>query len=94
MDPRFMFSAMAGVFCVVLIFATVTTVRHLSDRADPAVTRALRDRPATENKKTARRRYVTSTSCLYFGFRGCALQSKVTPIRVSLRQIVRHCRVT
>jgi hypothetical protein len=31
MDTRFIFSAMAGVFFVVLIFATITTVRHFSN---------------------------------------------------------------
>jgi hypothetical protein len=30
MDARFAFSALAGVFCAVLIIATVTTFRHLS----------------------------------------------------------------
>jgi hypothetical protein len=30
MDARFVFSALAGVFCAVLIIATVTTFRHLS----------------------------------------------------------------
>jgi hypothetical protein len=30
MDARFTFSALAGVFCAVLIIATVTTFRHIS----------------------------------------------------------------
>jgi hypothetical protein len=30
MDPRFVFSALTGLFCAVLIVATVTTVRHIS----------------------------------------------------------------
>jgi hypothetical protein len=30
MDPRFIFAALAGVHCVALIFAAVTTVRHIS----------------------------------------------------------------
>jgi hypothetical protein len=30
MDARFVFSALAGVFCAVLVIATVTTFRHLS----------------------------------------------------------------
>jgi len=37
MDPRFIFSALAGVLCLVLIFAAVTTVRHIS--AAPVVAR-------------------------------------------------------
>jgi hypothetical protein len=40
MDPRFIFSALVGAFCVVLIFATITTVRHISHRVDPVVSRA------------------------------------------------------
>jgi hypothetical protein len=36
MDPRFILSALAGMFCIV-IFATVTTIRHVSNRADPAI---------------------------------------------------------
>jgi hypothetical protein len=35
MDPRFMFSALIGAFCAAAIFATVTTVRHIANRADP-----------------------------------------------------------
>jgi hypothetical protein len=34
MDQRFVFSALAGVFCFVLIFATITTVRHISLRSE------------------------------------------------------------
>ena len=34
MDPRLIFSALAGVICVVIIFATVTTVRQISHRQD------------------------------------------------------------
>jgi hypothetical protein len=30
MDAHFAFSALAGVFCAVLIIATVTTFRHIS----------------------------------------------------------------
>jgi hypothetical protein len=30
-------TTLAGAFCVALIFATVTTVRHLSDRTDPVI---------------------------------------------------------
>jgi hypothetical protein len=37
MDPRFIFSALAGVVCVVIIFATITTVRHISHQSDSAV---------------------------------------------------------
>ncbi len=39
MDPRFIFSALAGVVCVAVIFATVTTVRHISHRSESAVSR-------------------------------------------------------
>jgi hypothetical protein len=39
-DTRFIFSAMMGVFCVVLIFAAVTTARHISDRAEPTISRS------------------------------------------------------
>jgi hypothetical protein len=39
MDTRFIFSALTGVFCVVMIFATVTTVRHLSNRPELAMSR-------------------------------------------------------
>jgi len=30
MDSRFVFSALTGLFCAVLIIATVTIVRHIS----------------------------------------------------------------
>jgi hypothetical protein len=36
MDPRFVLSALIGVFCVVVIFATVTTVRQISHQQDTA----------------------------------------------------------
>jgi hypothetical protein len=36
MDPRYIFSALAGVFAVVLIFAAITTVRHISDHSPSA----------------------------------------------------------
>jgi hypothetical protein len=39
MDTRFIFSALAGIFCLVLIFATVTTVRHIANRPEPTVSR-------------------------------------------------------
>ena len=39
MDTRFIFSALAGIFCVVMIFAAVTTVRHLSGRPELAISR-------------------------------------------------------
>jgi hypothetical protein len=39
-DQRFIFAALAGVFCVVLIFATITTVRHISNRLDSEMARA------------------------------------------------------
>jgi hypothetical protein len=34
-----MYSALIGAFCAAAIFATVTTVRHLANRADPAIVR-------------------------------------------------------
>jgi hypothetical protein len=40
MDTRFIFSAMTGVFCVVLIFAGITTARHISNRAEPTLSRS------------------------------------------------------
>jgi hypothetical protein len=36
MDPRYVFSALAGLLTAAVIFATITTVRHISHR--PAVT--------------------------------------------------------
>jgi hypothetical protein len=36
MDPRFILSAMAGMFCVVLIFAAVTGVRYVSKPVAPS----------------------------------------------------------
>jgi hypothetical protein len=30
MDARFVFSALAGVFCAVLVIAAITTFRHVS----------------------------------------------------------------
>jgi len=39
MDPRYFLSALAGVFVVVLIFATVTTFRHLSTKSDAVIAR-------------------------------------------------------
>ena len=34
MDPRYILSALAGIFCFVLVLAIVTTVRHVSHRGD------------------------------------------------------------
>jgi hypothetical protein len=39
MNPRFIFSALAGLFCAALIFATITTVRHVSHNQTSAITR-------------------------------------------------------
>jgi hypothetical protein len=39
MDSRYVFSVLAGVFCVALIFAVVATARHISNRADYVVFR-------------------------------------------------------
>jgi hypothetical protein len=39
MDPRFIISAVVGVFVVVLIFATVTTFRHMSTKSDAVIVR-------------------------------------------------------
>jgi hypothetical protein len=33
--PRFVFSALARVLCLALIFATITTIRQISNRLDP-----------------------------------------------------------
>jgi hypothetical protein len=32
MDTRYVFSALIGAFCLFLIFAVITTARHLSQR--------------------------------------------------------------
>jgi hypothetical protein len=37
MESRYLFSAMAGVFCVFLIVATVTTYRYIEHRHTPTV---------------------------------------------------------
>jgi hypothetical protein len=39
MAPRFVFSVMSIAFGVAVIFATITTVRHLSHRADATIVR-------------------------------------------------------
>jgi hypothetical protein len=39
MDTRFVFSALAGIFLAVLIVATITTARHISNRAEPTVSK-------------------------------------------------------
>jgi hypothetical protein len=39
MDPRFIFSALIGAFCAALIFATITSIRHVSHRVDSVVAR-------------------------------------------------------
>jgi hypothetical protein len=39
MDPRYFLSALTGVFVVVLIFATVTTFRHMSTKSDAVIVR-------------------------------------------------------
>jgi hypothetical protein len=36
MDTRYVFSALIGVFCLFVIFAAITTARHLSQREGPA----------------------------------------------------------
>jgi hypothetical protein len=38
-DPRFMVSALIGAFCAAIIFAAITTVRHVSNRAEPVMVR-------------------------------------------------------
>jgi hypothetical protein len=38
-DPRFMVSALIGAFCAAIIFAAIATVRHVSNRAGPAIAR-------------------------------------------------------
>ena len=37
MDQRFIFSALTGVVCVIVIFAAVTAVRHISHRSGSAI---------------------------------------------------------
>lgn len=37
MDTRFVFSALAGIFCVVMIFAAVTTVRYVTSKPEAVV---------------------------------------------------------
>jgi hypothetical protein len=39
MDPRLILSALAGVVGVAIIFATITTVSHVSKRPQPVVAR-------------------------------------------------------
>jgi type II secretory pathway component PulK len=36
MDTRYLFSALIGAFCLVAIFAAITTARHLSQREGAA----------------------------------------------------------
>jgi hypothetical protein len=38
MDTRYVFSALIGAFCLFVIFAAITTVRHLSQREGAADT--------------------------------------------------------
>jgi hypothetical protein len=43
MDMRFVFSALAGIFIAVLIVATITTVRHVSNRPTPQASAKVSD---------------------------------------------------
>jgi hypothetical protein len=40
-NTRWLFSAFAGVFCQVLIFAAITMVRHVSNRSQDTALRGL-----------------------------------------------------
>jgi hypothetical protein len=40
MDTRYIFSALAGVFCVALIVATITTYRHIANRPVTTISQA------------------------------------------------------
>jgi len=63
MDTRYIFSALAGIFAVVIIFATVTTVRHISGHSSsPAIVRP--GWRAFMASRTARR--VIGKSCQHF----------------------------
>jgi hypothetical protein len=39
MGTRFVFSALVGIFLAVLIIATITTARHISNRPQPPISR-------------------------------------------------------
>jgi hypothetical protein len=40
MDMRYVFAALAGVFCIFLIFATVTSYRHISNKPATTISQA------------------------------------------------------
>jgi hypothetical protein len=40
MDTRYIFSALAGIFCVFLIVAVVTTYRHIANRPATTISQA------------------------------------------------------
>jgi hypothetical protein len=40
MDVRYIFAALAGAFCVFLVFAMVTSYRHISHRSPVTVSQA------------------------------------------------------
>jgi hypothetical protein len=40
MDTRFIFSALIGIFCLIMVLAAITTVRHIANRPEPTVSRA------------------------------------------------------
>jgi hypothetical protein len=56
-DPRSIISALIGAFCAAFIFATVTTVRHISNRADPVIAQP-GVLPTTVLKKPAKRNMI------------------------------------
>ena len=38
MDQRYIFAALAGVLCLVVVLATITTIRHVGKKPDPVGT--------------------------------------------------------
>jgi hypothetical protein len=53
MDTRYIFSALIGAFCLVLIFAAITTARHLSQREVGGSHKAKQGRQAEYDRLTA-----------------------------------------
>jgi len=40
MDVRYIFAALAGVFCIFLVFAAITSYRHISNRPATTISQA------------------------------------------------------
>jgi hypothetical protein len=53
MDTRYVFSALIGAFCLFLIFAVITTARHLSQREVGGSLKAKQSRQAQYVRLTA-----------------------------------------